>query len=404
MGKLTTILKWTGVGVFLTLGATLIFFSLPFTGWKALSVQTGSMEPAIRQGSLVFVQSVPPDSLQPGDVLTYKSADKPETITHRVVARKGLENGPKQYITKGDANKSPDVPVSQGQVVGKVAYALPVAGRALDFIKTPVGLALFVYIPAAILFIYEIRLLVKRLAKLEIEKQQRATLKVLAMPPPMPQSSPTKSITIKVVEPNKLEGPTPEPTKRPGIVDGLGVLLVGVLIASTVGTTQAALTSTAALTGNTISSTGSVTPPPEPPQTDRVLIWRVNFPGAPNADTSFQPIIYLYNPVAGTVPDLEGWRLESSSGLVFGFRGPTPLYPRNRFFDVHSGPSGKLLTTGDFLVLKDKAGNVVDAISWGTDTSKLSPSIQGITTRKDILRNDPAVDTNTAADWKIQSE
>jgi signal peptidase I len=395
MGKLLTILKWTGIGIFLFAGATLIFFSLPITGWKALSVQTGSMEPNIPQGSLVFVQSVPPDSLQPGDVLTYKSANKPETITHRVIEKKGNEDGPKQYVTKGDANKSVDPTVNQNQVVGKVTYTLPVAGKALDFVKTPLGLAVFIYIPAAILFIYEIRLLVTRLAKLEVEKQKKETARAAA--PPTPEAKPVR--TIKVIEAQQ-EKPAIQPVQakriRPKMLDGLSVVMVAVLVASTVGTTQAALTTTAQLTGNTISATA--------PAAGQVLIWRVNFPGAPDADVSFQPIIYLYNPVRGTVPDLEGWRLESSSGLVFGFRGPTPLYPRNRFFDVHSGPSGKLLTAGDFLILKDKAGNVVDAISWGADISRLNPSIQGITTRKDILRNDPAVDTNTAADWRIQPE
>ncbi|HSE60711.1 MAG TPA: signal peptidase I [Candidatus Saccharimonadales bacterium] len=392
MGKLKGVAVGIGFTLFGVVALTILAFSLPFTGWRALSVLTGSMVPAINPGALVIVHSVPGSELKAGDVITFKSkALDDQFVTHRIVEVKPVQGGPTQFVTKGDANNGKDpAPVSELQVVGKVTSVIPGAGHIPDFIRSPLGLALFVYLPAAILFIYEVRLLVKRLLKLELEKQEKAE------PKPQPAfavAAAEAAPAVAVPAPQSVAAKPASKKIRPRVLDGLGVFMVGVLMAATVGTTQAAITGSATLTNNSITA---VAPTP------KVLIWRVNFPGAPDADVSFQPITYLYNPNRGTVPDLEGWRLESSSGLVFGFRGPTPLYAKNKFFDVHSGPSGKLLVKGDYLVLKDKAGNVVDAISWGTDTTYLNPAIQGITTRKDILRNDPAIDTNSAADWRVQ--
>jgi signal peptidase I len=394
MSKLKTTLKVTGVTLFLALAAFLIVFSLPASGWKALSVQTGSMTPAIPAGSLVFVHSVPTTSLNVGDVITYKSKESAgQTITHRITHIQTENRAIPEITVKGDANKQADQPFPATQVVGNVTAAVPYAGKALDFVKSPLGLVLLVYVPALLIFIYEIQLLVKRLAKYEASRQAQPVPVAIEEPMDMPVEEPAEELE----EPSPAP-PRPEPAKRtrPRIIDGLSVLLVAALLVTTAGVTKAALNSTATLTGNTIAATAPVTP--------KVLIWRVNLPGAPGVDTSFQPIIYLYNPVRGTVPDIEGWRLESSSGLVFGFRGPTPLYPRNRFFDVHAGPSGILHPSGDYLVLKDKAGNIVDSLSWGTNTSQLNPAIPSLTTKMDVLRNDPAIDTNTAADWHTQNE
>ena len=49
----------------------LLMFGISMTGWKALSVPTGSMRPAIPPGSLVLVHRVSISSLKVGDVITY---------------------------------------------------------------------------------------------------------------------------------------------------------------------------------------------------------------------------------------------------------------------------------------------------------------------------------------------
>ncbi|MBI5906500.1 signal peptidase I [Candidatus Saccharibacteria bacterium] len=124
-------------------------------GSKLLSVQSGSMVPALHKGDLVSVERVPESQLAVGDVITYVSASNTKrTITHRIISK---ENG--KIITKGDANTVADQPITDKYVLGKVHYSLPYAGHAIDFVRKPVGLALIIYVPALIIIIREIILL-----------------------------------------------------------------------------------------------------------------------------------------------------------------------------------------------------------------------------------------------------
>jgi len=244
-----------------------------------------------------------------------------------------------------------------------------------------------VYLPAALIFISEIRLLVRRLAKIEADKVQRVRqAPVLATEPALPAvaASEQEAITSK---PQVVR-------RRRRVLNGLNVFAAAVIGLLLVAPTVALPSGAATLTGNSISA-GTAQP------TGQVLIVRVDFPGAPADQVSWQPITYLFNPVRGVTVDMEGWTLESSRGQVFGFRGATPIYPRQRL-DVHSGPSGELLVPGDYLALKDASGHIVDAISWGTDSSQLNPAIQGVATGHHVKRTDGAIDTNSVADWVVK--
>lgn len=172
MGKLGMTLRIAAIILFVGFGASMLFFSLPFSGWKALSVQTGSMEPEIPAGSLVFVQGVPVESLGNGDVITFKSQqNEGVTITHRIVNEAPLDGGLERFVTKGDANDAPDPVVYANQVVGKVQASVPGVGSFMDFAKSPLGLILLIYIPALLIAISEIRLLVRRLTEIEMQKR-----------------------------------------------------------------------------------------------------------------------------------------------------------------------------------------------------------------------------------------
>jgi Lamin Tail Domain len=54
---------------------------------------------------------------------------------------------------------------------------------------------------------------------------------------------------------------------------------------------------------------------------------------------------------------------------------------------------------GDRLLLRDPSGAVVDAISWGDDTSVLRPSIAAVPAGHSIERRTPGTDSDSAADW-----
>ncbi len=57
-----------------------------------------------------------------------------------------------------------------------------------------------------------------------------------------------------------------------------------------------------------------------------------------------------------------------------------------------------LTNAGDHLILKDALGNIVDEISWGTDTTILNPSVIDVAEGHSIERNPAGVDTDTAVD------
>ncbi|HVS79187.1 MAG TPA: signal peptidase I [Candidatus Saccharimonadales bacterium] len=145
-----------GLSLLLAVGAATALVAVEIRGGKLLSVQTGSMTPAIRKGSLVVVTRVPASSLKVGDVVTYISPlNNKETITHRIVRLPNQDS--KQFVVKGDANKIADPPVAPGSIVGKVGWHVSDLGYALDFIRTPLGLILLIYLPALLVVFDEIR-------------------------------------------------------------------------------------------------------------------------------------------------------------------------------------------------------------------------------------------------------
>lgn len=108
-----------------------------FTGIQSYVVVSGSMEPKIPVGSLVYAKPVEPSTLQTGDVIVFFNQNAASAsdgngqngvspITHRVVENH-VEDG--EIITKGDANKSTDInPASYMNIVGKVIAHIPKLG------------------------------------------------------------------------------------------------------------------------------------------------------------------------------------------------------------------------------------------------------------------------------------
>ena len=112
------------------------------SGTEVYSVATGSMEPAIPNGSVVFVRSRA--EYQVGDVITAFIQGE-QTYTHRIIAIEG-----EQIYTKGDANDSADpTPTSQSRIVGKVVLHLPLLG----FISQKVTVTGLVIALAAVLVV-----------------------------------------------------------------------------------------------------------------------------------------------------------------------------------------------------------------------------------------------------------
>lgn len=109
----------------------LLIFIPSFWGQKPLVVISGSMEPTLKVGSLLYYHEQDLDLFNEGDILVYRS--KNHTISHRIVER--VEDG---FITKGDANPTNDsMIVNNEQVWGKATtWCIPLLGLYADFIYT----------------------------------------------------------------------------------------------------------------------------------------------------------------------------------------------------------------------------------------------------------------------------
>jgi len=131
-------------------------------------VQSGSMEPAIPVGSVIF--SIPETNYLQGDVITFSpDGNTKKLVTHRI-AYKTYPNGVREepmYLTAGDANEEFDRwEIPSSQIVGKVVLTIPHLGYAVEFAKTPKGFILFVIIPATIVIYEELRSLMREIRKM----------------------------------------------------------------------------------------------------------------------------------------------------------------------------------------------------------------------------------------------
>lgn len=125
--------------VLLLLAAVAAVIVLPMVmGFKEMAVLTGSMEPTIPVGSIVYVKPLDdPSRLQPGDICTYTLSDGETMVTHRVVS---VDPDSQTLVTKGDANDTDDGDINFAQVFGRTQFHLPYLGYIAINAKTPVGI------------------------------------------------------------------------------------------------------------------------------------------------------------------------------------------------------------------------------------------------------------------------
>ena len=148
-----------------------------FLGYKPLIVLSGSMEPSIMTGDMVFVKETDPDSLKVGDVIAYKSGSA--VVTHRIVEVKS-ENGETRYVTQGDANNAADQSlVKPADVEGIYQRRVAGAGNLAMFMQTTTGMILFVVCPLVLFVLWDVirrqlesRKEVSRTKELEMELER----------------------------------------------------------------------------------------------------------------------------------------------------------------------------------------------------------------------------------------
>ena len=119
--------------IFIIIGIIVVI--LYFVGVEPFVVQSGSMNPTIKTGSISFINKrVKYENIKENDIIAYNSTigDK---VTHRVISitDKGFE-------TKGDANSDSDgVTTTKENYIGKNIFSIPKAGYVVKATQTPKG-------------------------------------------------------------------------------------------------------------------------------------------------------------------------------------------------------------------------------------------------------------------------
>ncbi|MDD4990253.1 MAG: signal peptidase I [Candidatus Pacebacteria bacterium] len=154
--KILNVIYYIFFGLIALIVVLLLVSVLPITGnIKFLTVQSGSMEPTMKMGSVVVVK--PAKDYKIGDIITFGQASKTKTpTTHRIVDIRVQESQP-LYTTRGDANNGPDQKeVSKKEVIGKVLFDVPYIGYAVSVAKKPIGFLFIVIVPALAVIIEEV--------------------------------------------------------------------------------------------------------------------------------------------------------------------------------------------------------------------------------------------------------
>ena len=104
-------------------------------GFEIYEVVSGSMDPAIPVGSVLYVKEVDLAGVAEGDVIAYQDVD--EVVAHRVVHNRSTLG---EFVTKGDANNTEDrEPIKYDAVVGRVEQHIPYLGMFMALYSTVAG-------------------------------------------------------------------------------------------------------------------------------------------------------------------------------------------------------------------------------------------------------------------------
>lgn len=142
---------WNLVTTLILLAALVAAFlvvGVRFIGIQPYIVLSGSMEPAIHTGAMVYVKETDPAQLEVGDIITFRIAgDIP--ATHRIV--EVTEEG---FVTKGDANEHEDNGiVPHSSVIGSYLFSIPGLGYIVSFVQQPPGTYIGIGFAAALLLL-----------------------------------------------------------------------------------------------------------------------------------------------------------------------------------------------------------------------------------------------------------
>jgi signal peptidase I len=161
--SLRHVLYWGVAGLLLAVMAALAVAVVPpVLGHRTYVINGGSMGGDLPNGSVAISDWVPASAVQTGDTIVVGMDVEGERLpkAHRVTRVDTLDDQRVVLQTKGDANSAPDpdvIVLAESDQVMKVHRHVPLAGYVVHFVRTPLGWALAVMLPAALICAATIR-------------------------------------------------------------------------------------------------------------------------------------------------------------------------------------------------------------------------------------------------------
>lgn len=129
-------------------------------GYKMYIVNSNSMAATdFDAGDLILVKNVDPSTLQEGDIITFMSQNVEsfgQTVTHKIRALTTDATGKPGFITYGTTTDTNDeTVVTYPFVLGKYESRIPHLGTFFNFLKSPLGYFLCIFLPFMLIIIHE---------------------------------------------------------------------------------------------------------------------------------------------------------------------------------------------------------------------------------------------------------
>ncbi len=129
-------------------------------GFKLYIVESDSMSATdFSAGDLIAVKETDPNTLKEGDIITYISQSREsfgETITHKIRKKTTDARGNPGFITYGTTTgQDDDTVVTYMYILGKYEGKIPGMGYFFNFMKTPAGYIICIFVPFMMLIIYQ---------------------------------------------------------------------------------------------------------------------------------------------------------------------------------------------------------------------------------------------------------
>lgn len=129
-------------------------------GYRAYIVNSDSMAATdFNAGDLILVKETDPTTLKAGDIITFISQDSAsfgEIITHKIREKTTDANGNVGFVTYGTTTGVDDETiVTYLYILGKYEAKIPYMGTFFNFLKTPQGYIVCIFIPFMLLILHQ---------------------------------------------------------------------------------------------------------------------------------------------------------------------------------------------------------------------------------------------------------